>query len=309
VLTKGPAGIVVPALVVVVFVAWQREPDVLRRLWSWPLACAVLVVDGGWYLLAYRAGGDAFVATQLVRENFDRFVGRGTFRRALRRHGPGRMLGTFVTAFLPWNVALVAAAIRRARGVPLAAADRLLHAWWAVVLVVFTLSAGRRGVYLLPIAPAIAMLAARALLRALEARSGVRAAEGGLLLPARPLAVVALALIILDGAALAGCQMLRHHYAGRRSLAEFAAEVRRRVPPEAVLYASFGLPESQFLVLEYRLQRPLDRRRSTCGDAYVLVSEAEVWTLPARGGTLLAVSGRPRAAVGLVREPVCPEPS
>jgi len=50
--------------------------EVLRRLWSWPLAATVLLLDLGWYLLAYREGGQAFLALQLVRENVDRFVGQ-----------------------------------------------------------------------------------------------------------------------------------------------------------------------------------------------------------------------------------------
>jgi 4-amino-4-deoxy-L-arabinose transferase-like glycosyltransferase len=301
VLAKGPAGLVLPALVVLGFLAWQGQLRVLRRLWSWPLACAVLVVDGGWYWLAYRDGGEAFLRTQLLYENVDRFVGRGPFARAERRHSVWRLEGSFLTQFFPWNLALLAAVHRRWRG-RLDAADRLLHTWCAVILLVFTASAGHRGVYLLPLAPPIAILAARTLRRALEPGAPLSFVLR-LGFPGRPLATLALVVAIADVAALLGSQALRHHYARRRSLAGFAAEVTRRVPADAPLYASLALPEPQFLVLAYRLQRRLERRRPGCGGGYVLVGEGEARRLAARGAAVLVSSGLARAPVGLVREP------
>jgi hypothetical protein len=161
VLAKGPIGAILPAVVVLGFLVTNREVGLLRRFWSWPLTALVLLIDGGWYALAIRDGGHAFVGVQLFRENVDRFVGKGEFHRRSNpfelRHSPIRMEVELVKAFFPWNLALLDAAVRRWRGETDTAAGRFLHAWWIAVLVVFSLAASTRTVYLLPLAPAIAL--------------------------------------------------------------------------------------------------------------------------------------------------------
>src|SRR5439155_15391084 len=129
---KGPAGVVLPGLVIGCFLLWQRDLGRLRRLWSWPLAAALVAIDAGWYALAVRAGGREFVAVQLLYENVDRFLGRSGFARAARtpgfRHLALRMPVDFARHFLPWNLALLAAAARAWRGERADANGRFLHA-------------------------------------------------------------------------------------------------------------------------------------------------------------------------------------
>ncbi len=264
VLTKGPAGAVLPALVILAFLVRERRVDRLRDFWSWPLVGAVLVVDGGWYALALYAGGDDFVARQVMHENVDRFVGRGVFGM----HG-GRsrlaMIENLATDLLPWNLVLVWCAMCWWRGAREDTVGRFLHTWWIVIVAFFTIAYGKRGVYLLPIYPAIALLAGRSLaeLRAWLQSNPTAAtalpARVARLVAHRPArALVALVVLIDLGVVLIG-QSVRVHKARRASLVPFAREVDARVPSLALLAADAELDESDLLVLAYRLARPIPR--------------------------------------------------
>src|SRR5690606_10717996 len=79
VLTKGPAGAVLPLGVVAAFLARAGRLGRLRDLWSPGVAFAVGAVVVGWYALATWLGGADFLARQVFHENVDRFVGRGVF--------------------------------------------------------------------------------------------------------------------------------------------------------------------------------------------------------------------------------------
>lgn len=302
VLTKGPAGAVLPALVIVGFLVASREARQLRRFWSWPLAGLVLLIDGGWYAFAIRNGGREFVALQLLHENLDRFVGEGGFHRTvtpwLLRHSAFRMEVELATEFFPWNLVLVGAALRWWHGEREGPAGRFLHAWWIVVLLFFSVAAGKRTVYLLPLAPAIALLAACALTRWLagaaagEARAGRRGVALGTVLAG---AVVAVAL---------ANQGIRFYHQGRHSLAAFASEVERLVPPTCPLEATAGVPEGDRLVLAYRLGRDVGRVRSPASRGnLLLVPAARVDEMARDGFGLVAEDLRPRVGLALVRRP------
>lgn len=294
VLAKGPAGIVLPGLVILSFVAWERRPGALLRFWSWPLVALVLTLDVGWYALAYRAGGTEFLATQLLKENVDRFVGHGSFPGSNGRFAFLRMERTLATNLFPWNLALLAAAVRGARGERADQTGRFLHAWWLAILVFFTLSSGKRPVYLLPLMPAVALLAGRALRDAHATMS----ADGAISWLGTRLTVARLAAIlaVIDVAAWGGSLVLRSYQSSLRSLAPFAARIEAIVPPEAPLYATMALPPPQVLVLAYRLDRHLERRKLACTGtgAYFVVAKTP--------NDALASSDLWRAPAGLVRD-------
>jgi 4-amino-4-deoxy-L-arabinose transferase-like glycosyltransferase len=266
VLTKGPAGVVLPTLVILVFLARERRLDRLLAFWSWGLVGAVLLVDVGWYVLASYAGGADFLARQIFHENVDRFVGRGVFGM----HG-GRarlaMVENLATDLLPWNLVLLWAAARWWRGEREDTIGRFLHTWWIVILVFFTAAYGKRGVYLLPLYPAMALLAGRALV-AVVARlqadpvSGVHPAFVRALrrvAPERPGRALIAAVVVIDLAVVLIGQIVRVQRAGRASLVPFARAVAAAVSPTAPLVADRSLAESDLLVMAYRLAREVPR--------------------------------------------------
>ena len=248
VLTKGPIGVVLPAAIVL---ATHRARDLaqLRALWAPGPACTAAAVTLGWYGLAYHRAGQEFVALQLLHENLDRAVGWGTFERQRRAH-PLKLVGSFLTWLVPWNAAALAT-WRRAGTWP----RRFLHAWWIVTLGVFTIAAGKRAVYLLPLYPAIALLAADWL----DAR-----------VVWRPW--IARALAFLAVVVGAGSVAVLRYESARSPLRAFADAVQVAVPPTASVGAR-GVDENERLVLAYRLGRPLPRLDRAAPDPSFLVTQ------------------------------------
>jgi 4-amino-4-deoxy-L-arabinose transferase-like glycosyltransferase len=265
VLTKGPAGAVLPLLAMLAFLVVERRIDRLAAFWSMRLAAAVLVVVGGWYALAVWSGGHEFLARQVFKENLDRFVGRGVFGM----HG-GRsrltMVGNLATDLLPWNLVLPLTAVAWWRGRRPNALERFLHVWWIAIVAFFTVAYGKRGAYLLPLYPAVAVLAGRMLgewIAALRARpDGAWPAPAAVLqrlAPGRPWRAIVVAVVVIDLAVVVVGQVVRIRRTGEKSLVAFASEVAARVPAAAPLVADAALDESDYLVLTYRLARAIPR--------------------------------------------------
>ncbi len=160
VLAKGPVGLVLPAIMIVGFLAVEGRLRSLWTFWSWPLTAVVLLLDLGWYALAYDTGGNEFLTLQIAIENFDRFFGHGPFST---ENTSLNTLTWLANQTLPWNLVLVWSLIRWIKGAREDGAGRFLHAWWISIFLVFLVAARSRAVYLLPMYPAIALLAARAI--------------------------------------------------------------------------------------------------------------------------------------------------
>jgi 4-amino-4-deoxy-L-arabinose transferase-like glycosyltransferase len=236
VLTKGPAGVVIVGGVVAATLIAGREGRRLRDLLAPAPVVAAATIVVAWYVLAYRRAGAELVAVQIVHENVERAIGFGTFERQRRSH-PLKMLVVFATTLLPWNLTLLAA-----WRLPGTWQGRFLHAWWIVVLAFFTVAAGKRGVYLLPLYPAIALVAADWIDRWIGSRAWV--------VPA--LATLALAMCV--GSAIAA-----RRDAASSPVPALVTAVARAVPPRATIGVQGIVAENDRLVLAYRLGRSLPR--------------------------------------------------
>jgi 4-amino-4-deoxy-L-arabinose transferase-like glycosyltransferase len=154
-LAKGPVGVVCPGLVVVAYVLVTGRPKALRSPALLGAAAAFLVVASPWYLwLAWR-GEQAFLSEVLFRQNVARFIDPWDHQASWWYY-----LKYFWLDMAPWSLLLPVAI-----GLPSAdEKERRLHrlAWvWLVVLVLFfSLSASKRSPYILPTAPALALLVA-----------------------------------------------------------------------------------------------------------------------------------------------------
>jgi 4-amino-4-deoxy-L-arabinose transferase-like glycosyltransferase len=299
VLAKGPAGVVLVAVPILGFLAWAGRLDLLARLWSWRLAAAALAIDAGWYALAAREGGMAFLRLHFVQENLDAVFARRDYALHARgnafRHARLGMAAVLAVKYLPWSLVVPVAAWRGFRGARTDETGRFLHAWWLAVLGTFTLALGnKRPVYILPLAPAIALLAARELARARGPR-GV---------------MVAAAVVLVDVVAVGGTRADRVHLAKRESLAAFAAEVARAVPPGPPLRIAPDVWPTDVMILDWRLDRDLLRERPRCDGGYVILPQPSLASLVARGWTPLLTSRRRRPPqLVLARAPAaCPAP-
>jgi 4-amino-4-deoxy-L-arabinose transferase-like glycosyltransferase len=161
VLGKGPVGVVLPGLVALAMaaLAWNITP--LRRM---RLGIGTLVVGvgaGTWYLLALLIGGHDFFRKQILGENLFTFVDNPEFGYGGHRHTAFYLLGALLLGVLPWTVFLPGVATRlwrQRRAITRSDARVYLLVWIAIVFAFYVVAASKRGVYLLALYPAVALL-------------------------------------------------------------------------------------------------------------------------------------------------------
>jgi 4-amino-4-deoxy-L-arabinose transferase-like glycosyltransferase len=158
VLTKGPVGAILPALVALIWIAFCRRWPQLRRMQLIRGALIVGILGGGWYLLAIATGGAAFIHKQILAENLYRLIGHPGVNEG-HAHPFYYEDAALLAGLMPWTpVALIALvqAIRRPRRLE----PRLgyLFVWFLTVLIFYNLPQSKRGVYLLALYPALATI-------------------------------------------------------------------------------------------------------------------------------------------------------
>ena len=180
VLTKGPVGFLIPALSIAAFLLWERRPRDLRR--AFPLWGLVLSVLPGllWLAAATALAPSGYAGTAVGENVIGRFFSGTSHVRPFWYY-----LWNFPLHFLPWTLAWPAVLFVGRRSVFAPGSDdstqrawRFLLACIAASLVFFSISAGKRSVYLLPVYPATALLCADALLRWLAGRPRLPRAFG-----------------------------------------------------------------------------------------------------------------------------------
>ena len=155
-LAKGPLGILLPGLVIAGFLTIKRRWDLIMKFAFHPGVVLTLLLAGGWYGLAVTRGGEGFVDRQLLQENLKRFFGGSGHSHPIHYYLPYLFsLGlpwSFFFPFLLWDL------LRKSRT---GSDDHLfLESWFVIMFVFFSLSAGKRPVYLLPIYPPLSLLLA-----------------------------------------------------------------------------------------------------------------------------------------------------
>jgi 4-amino-4-deoxy-L-arabinose transferase-like glycosyltransferase len=156
ILSKGPVGAILPLLVIVAYLGVQNQ---LSRLWLLVSLHSLLIAFGiplAWYCAAFAQEGWAFVQKQVLQENLTRFTA-----------GSGKRIPStvfFVMPFLiegfPWSLLFCLGLWNFARHAPVREKGVLPLIWWFAILIFFSVSAGKRNVYLLPAYPAMALFAA-----------------------------------------------------------------------------------------------------------------------------------------------------
>ncbi|MFA5094507.1 MAG: glycosyltransferase family 39 protein [Candidatus Omnitrophota bacterium] len=150
-LTKGPVGIILPALAISAYALLTRQ---MRALLSWGTALGFLVflaIIASWLVPACVRGGEEYTRELLGKQILGRYFEAFDHKQPLLYY-----LYTFPAGFLPWAVFLPAA-------ISLLAKDKkdgrikLLAAWPLSILFFFTISSSKNILYILPVYPAAAM--------------------------------------------------------------------------------------------------------------------------------------------------------
>lgn len=177
-LSKGPLGLLLPGLVLVVWLGIER--DWRRILELAPLSLIALLVYGAWYLSNAQAMGWGNMFGEFYAQNFERFLTSEN-----RGHGQPWFyyLRNFWLDFSPWSWLFPPAVwwIYRSekwrdRNIQLA----LL--WFVIFLAFLSLAATKRQLYLLPAFPAVAILLGAWFAEITAASSNGHSGEGAIAL-------------------------------------------------------------------------------------------------------------------------------
>lgn len=153
-LSKGLIGAVLPAGALLVYLLWQRDWPVLRRLHLLPGLALFLVITAPW-LVAVSLKNPEFFHFFFIHEHFERF----TTKAHGRYQPPWYFVPVLLAGMAPWTLSLFAAlahAFRReaARFQP----RRFLLAWSGFIFAFFSASDSKLASYVLPMMPALALL-------------------------------------------------------------------------------------------------------------------------------------------------------
>ena len=170
-LTKGPPALAFPLLLIFAFY-WRRTPD--RRRIHWMLGTLIAVVPVlAWFIAARMSLPPTSVAAThagMGGELYQQIIGR-LFLGVSKAQPPWYYLYNIPAGMLPWTLFLPWVLLwtwrhRREddRAGQRAGRMRLLLAWTVPAFLFFSISIGKRGVYLLPIYPTLAILTARSVL-------------------------------------------------------------------------------------------------------------------------------------------------
>jgi 4-amino-4-deoxy-L-arabinose transferase-like glycosyltransferase len=275
--SKGPAGLL-PLAVVIVYALAARDRRSLARLVSAPGIALLVLLVAAWWRVGAAAGREAFTEGVVQGDMLRWYLPAGGARwRVLTEP-----VAQTVTVLLPWVVLLpvaVASAVR-SRGTDSQRWRRtlLLLVWAVVVLVAIGASREQRMRYYLPLCPPVAVLIG----------------AWWSALPARRRGAVFAAAWLLVGASLVG---LERRWTARANAATDLTELataRQRAPRP--LYAV----ETPELVLAFYLDAPvvrlpagprLDEQLARARDGYLVIADR----------TLPGDASRPRpVAAGLI---------
>jgi len=178
VLTKGPVGALLPLALWWLWAVMCAPGTLGRRLTgatfrALALGILSLLLPAVWYWLAYRQGGERFLALAL-EENFGRLTGTMSYASHEKPFWYNAVM--VASGLLPWSALLLASLCRSpwrwmrrrtketrlGRGWLRQLTLREIFAWVMVagVLIFYTIPKSKRGVYLLPLYPFAAWLMA-----------------------------------------------------------------------------------------------------------------------------------------------------
>ncbi|MEO1367797.1 MAG: hypothetical protein AAFX50_11525, partial [Acidobacteriota bacterium] len=153
---KGPVTLVLPGLVIAATAVSSRRASTLLQPRALALGVGVAtLVSLPWYAALWFQGESAFLFEVLIRQNFMRFVDAWDHRQPW-----WYFLKYLWIDYAPWSWLLPAAAFTAARSREEGQLQRQSWIWIGAIVFFFSLSESKRAPYILPIAPAVAALAA-----------------------------------------------------------------------------------------------------------------------------------------------------
>lgn len=167
----GPA-IFISALFMDIIV--KRDPGLVWRInpiTAGVFACLPVLP---WVAGLYSQGGWPFLRETLIVNNFMRFLGSPEGAALGHQHGPLYYLTNLPSDVLPWTLIMIPALVTSIRNYR---KDPYLS-WFVAPFILLSLSSTKRSVYLVPLFPALACIAAQWLMNGAERRPWERIMTG-----------------------------------------------------------------------------------------------------------------------------------
>ena len=159
-LAKGPVGFILPLFVSLVYLIFQKDWKGIKemRLLTGMLLFLGMVLC--WYLPAVWKGGREYLEQTLLVHSIARYSKGWAKGQPIYYY-----LYDFPTGFFPWIVFLPSAFVYAYSMKPIEKRREFffLTIWFAVIFIFFSLSKGKRGIYLLPLFPAASLLVGKLL--------------------------------------------------------------------------------------------------------------------------------------------------
>ena len=154
-LAKGPVGFILPLSISLIYLVVQKDWGGIRRMRLLSGLALFLGIVLLWYLPAVFKGGEDYLQATLFRDTIDRYTQGWSKGRPIYYY-----LYNFPVGFLPW-VFFIPAAV--AYGFSRDKVEKrgeflFLFMWFALIFIFFSLSKGKRGIYLLPLYPAVSLM-------------------------------------------------------------------------------------------------------------------------------------------------------
>ena len=155
-LTKGPLGLLVPQMAVILFLLYQRQINFLRNWWVATGILLYLIIALPWYVYIYNQYGHAFIQEFFYNDHWRRLL-------AAEHRGNDRWFFypmTMVAGLFPWSLFLLAAWVdlfKRLKS-SVTVMDYLSLSWILAVLMVFQMAHSKLASYILPLFPALALM-------------------------------------------------------------------------------------------------------------------------------------------------------
>ena len=154
-LAKGPVGLILPLVVGLLYLATLKDWKAMREM---RLLTGMLLFFGivlSWYLPAVIRGGEDYLHATLLRQTIERYSEGWSKPRPIYYY-----LYNFPFDFLPWIFFLPGAIVY---GYSRKRFEKrkeffFLILWFFLIFLFFSLSKGKRGLYLLPLYPAVSLL-------------------------------------------------------------------------------------------------------------------------------------------------------
>ncbi len=157
-LTKGPVAIVLPGLVFLAWLLWQRRLGDITKMRPILGAAIVLAIVAPWYVALYAQHGWQHIVGFFWGENVARYADAVAPERGLLFYPP-----VVIGDLFPWSLLLLPAALLKPGQPPIVFLRRLLWLWLIVIVGFFTLSATKQDLYIFPVTVAVAALAGEVL--------------------------------------------------------------------------------------------------------------------------------------------------